>query len=111
MLLTALPPAPPTPNTVMRGFSSRMSGIFKLMLMAASRVRSRPRRVAPPQSRPNPPSGPPAHAGRAKEGDSRYSEAFPKPSSHPGEITARPRLDVPRVAQFEMFQVRKLRID
>jgi hypothetical protein len=36
MLLTALPPAPPTPNTVMRGFSSRMSGIFKLIVMIAS---------------------------------------------------------------------------
>jgi hypothetical protein len=34
-----LPPAPPTPNTVILGFNSRMSGIFKLMLMAASRVR------------------------------------------------------------------------
>jgi hypothetical protein len=34
MLLTALPPAPPTPKTVIRGFNSRMSGIFKLMLMA-----------------------------------------------------------------------------
>src|SRR5215467_11898607 len=75
MLLTALPPAPPTPNTVIRGFSSRMSGIFKLMLMGC------------------------------------LSEAFAKPLSHPGEIAARPRLDVPRVARFEMFQVRKLRID
>ena len=34
MLLTALPPAPPTPKTIIRGFNSRMSGIFKLMLMA-----------------------------------------------------------------------------
>jgi hypothetical protein len=31
-----LPPAPPTPNTVIRGFSSRISGIFRLMLMIAS---------------------------------------------------------------------------
>src|ERR1700684_3987458 len=38
MLLTALPPAPPTPNTVIRGFSSRMSGILRLMLMAASHL-------------------------------------------------------------------------
>ena len=36
MLLTALPPAPPTPKTVILGFNSRMSGIFRLMLMAAS---------------------------------------------------------------------------
>jgi hypothetical protein len=26
MLLTALPPAPPTPHTMIRGFSSRSSG-------------------------------------------------------------------------------------
>jgi hypothetical protein len=36
MLLTALPPAPPVPNTVIRGLSSRMSGIFRLMVMSAS---------------------------------------------------------------------------
>src|SRR5215467_10803925 len=111
MLLTALPPAPPTPNTVIRGFSSRMSGTFKLMLMAASRVRGRPHRVSPHQSRPDPPPCPAPLAGEGGEGACRCSEAFAKPSSHPGEITARLRLDVPRVASFEMFQVRKLRID
>ena len=36
MLLTALPPAPPTPKTVIRGFSSVMSGIFRLIVMAPS---------------------------------------------------------------------------
>src|SRR6476620_4661105 len=34
MLFTAFPPAPPTPNTVILGFSSRMSGSFRLMVMA-----------------------------------------------------------------------------
>ena len=34
MLLTALPPAPPTPNTVIFGFSSLISGIFRLIVMA-----------------------------------------------------------------------------
>ena len=33
MLLTALPPAPPTPNTVMRGFISWLSGIFRLIVI------------------------------------------------------------------------------
>src|SRR5919197_5471430 len=36
MLLTALPPAPPQPKTVIRGFSSRMSGDVRLMVMGAS---------------------------------------------------------------------------
>ena len=38
MLLTALPPAPPTPNTVIFGFSSLISGIFRLIVMASSSV-------------------------------------------------------------------------
>src|SRR5271170_710325 len=36
MLLTALPPAPPTPHTMMRGFSSLSSGAFRLIDMLAS---------------------------------------------------------------------------
>jgi hypothetical protein len=34
MLLTALPPAPPTPKMVIRGFNSLMSSFFELMLTA-----------------------------------------------------------------------------
>src|SRR5512139_1906714 len=37
MLLTALPPAPPTPNTVMRGLSSVKSGTLRLIDMVAFR--------------------------------------------------------------------------
>jgi len=33
MLLTALPPAPPTPRTVIRGFSSVISGALSLIVM------------------------------------------------------------------------------
>ena len=35
MLFTALQPAPPTPKTVILGFSSVMSGIFRLILMGS----------------------------------------------------------------------------
>src|SRR4029077_11657713 len=35
MLLTALPPAPPTPNTVIRGLSSVRSGTLRLIVMVA----------------------------------------------------------------------------
>jgi hypothetical protein len=38
MLLTALPPAPPTPKTVIRGFSSLMSGGVIVSAMIASRI-------------------------------------------------------------------------
>src|SRR6516162_8819293 len=101
MLLTALPPAPPTPNTVIRGFNSRMSGIFKLMLMAASCVRGRMhRRASTAGSRPG--SG---------DQDSCWLEAFAKPSSDPGDVAARPYPEMPRVLRFEVFQMRELRID
>src|ERR1700722_1837586 len=33
MLFTALPPAPPTPHTMIRGFNSRNSGAFKLIVI------------------------------------------------------------------------------
>src|ERR1700692_946931 len=102
MLLTALPPAPPTPNTVIRGLSSRMSGIFRLMLMVASCLR-RPWptvRAGPPQgegSTAGEPFGPP--------------EALAKPSSDPGDVAAGPRHEMPRFPRFEVFEMRRLRID
>src|ERR1700693_1488059 len=100
MLLTALPPAPLTPNTVIRGFSSRISGIFRLMLMAASlmrgRVNRRLRRVGP---RPG------------TDQNSRCSEAVAKPSSDPSDVAARPCLGLPRWPRTEVFEMRVLRID
>src|SRR5262245_50276359 len=76
MLLTALPPAPPTPNTVMRGLSSVRSGTPRLMLMAVFRSfivlysarepRFVTRRVAEPF---------------------RLSKIVPYPLADPGEIT------------------------
>src|ERR1700678_2191592 len=100
MLLTALPPAPPTPKTVIRGFNSRMSGIFKLMLMAASYVRGRViRRLSPAAPRPG-----------TRDSNSHCSEAFAKPSTPPGDVTA-PCLEVPRPPRLEALKMRKLRID
>src|SRR5579862_4361206 len=42
MLLTALPPAPPTPQTMIRGFSSRSSGAFKLIVILGLLTLRRP---------------------------------------------------------------------
>src|SRR5436309_5427607 len=101
MLLTALPPAPPTPNTVIRGLSSLMSGIFRLIVMAASPERGRERRrVRPVRRRP----------ARFYDGHSP-SEALAKPSSHPREIAVRPRHELSRAPRFELFEMRYLRID
>src|ERR1700722_9502704 len=102
MLLTALPPAPPTPNTVMRGLSSRMSGIFRLMLMVASCLR-RPW----PTGRAG---APPADGSNAWKLFGS-SEALAKPSSDPGDVAAGSRHEMPRFPRFEVFEMRRLRID
>src|SRR5262249_42613766 len=104
MLLTALPPAPPTPNTVMRGFSSRMSGIFKLIvIVASSSLHGRFQRPAP--AGPHPADvmmwlrvwGP--------------SETLPQPTSDAGEVAARTCLRVSPASRFEVFEMRCLRVD
>src|SRR5215471_3564066 len=101
MLLTALPPAPPTPKTVIRGFSSRISGIFRLMLMVASCVRGRMhRRASPAESRPG-----------FESHHSRWSKAFAKPSSDPSDVAARPRSELPRMPRPKVLQMSELRID
>src|ERR1700721_1385565 len=103
ILLTALPPAPPTPNTVMRGLSSRMSGIFRLMLMVASCLR-RPW----PTGRAG---APPADGSNGWKLFFGSSEALAKPSSDPGDVAAGPRHEMPRFPRFEVFEMRRLRID
>ena len=103
MLLTALPPAPPTPNTVIRGFSSGMSGILRLMVMFASRSRARGFAAGL--------AGPPPDAGEIDDCGMRSSEALAKPSSDPSEVAARPCHQLPRLPRFDMFEMRDLRID
>src|SRR5579872_7159501 len=104
MLLTALPPAPPTPNTVMRGLSSRMSGIFRLMVMvASSSLHGRHQRPAP--------AGPPPAAVIFRLRIWGPSEALAKPLPDAGEIAARSGHEVPLPLRFEMFEVGRLRVD
>src|SRR5690349_13076071 len=101
MLLTALPPAPPTPNTVMRGLSSRISGIFRLMVMAASWLRG-----------PYPCGSCRSATGRWVElREMRSSEALAKPSSDPGDVAACPCHLSPRLPRFELLEVRRLWVD
>ncbi len=104
MLLTALPPAPPTPNTVMRGLSSRISGIFRLIVMvASSSLRGRLQRPAP--------AGPPPAAVIIWLRVWGPSEALAKPSSDPGEVAARACHGIPLAPRLEMFEMRRLRIN
>src|SRR5690242_18698565 len=103
MLLTALPPAPPTPNTVIRGLSSLMSGIFRLMLIFASSLRGRRerRRCTPVRGR----------HGWNWDVDRFSSEALAKPSTDPSDVAARPCQDLPRMPRFVMFEMRNLCIN
>src|SRR3984885_9385399 len=104
MLLTALPPAPPTPNTVMRGLSSRISGMFRLMVMiASSSLRRRLQRPAP--------AGPPPAVVILWLRLWGPSETLAKPSSDTGEIAARTCLEMPFPPRLEVLEMRRLRID
>src|SRR5690348_5263415 len=92
MLLTALPPAPPTPNTVIRGFISRISGIFRLMLIRCLSCAC---------------AGPPPARMTLKFG----SEAFAQPSSDLRDVAAGSCHQMPRSPRFEVFEMRRLRVD
>src|SRR6185436_3793734 len=78
MLLTALPPAPPTPNTVMRGLSSVKSGTLRLIDMVAFRS------VICPLPRPvgSAPRDAPSSASLVR------LEIVPYPLADPGEVTS-----------------------
>src|SRR5215475_8124036 len=96
MLLTALPPAPPVPNTVIRGLSSRMSGIFRLMLISASSYAE----VTAASDR----------SAAIRWNVVESSEALAQPSSDPCDIAA-PCCRVPRCPRFEMLDMRRLRVN
>src|SRR5258708_6059076 len=103
MLLTALPPAPPTPNTVIRGFSSLISGTLRLMVMIASRLRARLSRNVPGRR--------PQALVEVEWVEKDSSEALAKPSSDLSEITVGPCPELPRMPRFDVFKMSVLRID
>src|SRR5215216_2783695 len=102
MLLTALPPAPPTPNTVIRGFSSLMSGGVRLSAMVASRLRAR--WFSFPGRRPR-------ELVEVEWAGKDSSEALAKPSSDLSEIAVSPCPELPRMPRFDVFKMSVLRID
>src|SRR5262249_43658941 len=109
MLLTALPPAPPTPNTVIRGFISRMSGIVRLIVMFASLLHGQQavrRAEGADHAVARRRTGPVRH--RPIRGFVEGSEAFAQPSSDPCHVTARSCHQLPRTPRFEVFEMRRL---
>src|SRR6516162_1144538 len=96
MLLTALPPAPPVPNTVIRGLSSRISGIFRLMLISASSYAE----VTAASDR----------SAAIRWNVVESSEALAQPSSDPCDIAAA-CCRVPRCPRFEMLEMCRLRVN
>src|SRR6201990_3573274 len=105
MLLTALPPAPPTPNTVIRGFNSRISGTLRFMVMGASRIT---RALVRPGRRPR-------VLVKFQQNSRHYgkqsSKALAQPSPDLSEVTLGSCSDLPDVPRFDMFEMRVLRID
>src|ERR1700685_1114197 len=97
MLLTALPPAPPTPHTMMRGFNSLSSGAFRLIDMLASLV-GRPPAPIGMRDLPSPTPSPPASASYA-------SETLLQPPSDSRRVASlATMLTGGRARNFEIFQ-------
>src|SRR4051812_5338485 len=101
MLLTALPPAPPTPKTVIRGFSSLISGGVRLSAMVASLTT---RALVRPGRRPR-------ELVKIVCSLDRSSEPLAKPSSDLSEIAVSPCPKLPRMPRFDMFKMSVLRVD
>src|SRR5436309_5005670 len=101
MLLTALPPAPPTPKTVMRGLSSLMSGGVRLSAMVCLSIT---RALIRPGRRPR-------EWGEFQRAGKDSSEALAKPSSDLSEIAVSPCPELPRMPRFDVFKMSVLRIN
>src|ERR1700733_2444917 len=104
MLLTALPPAPPTPQTMIRGFNSLSSGAFRLIDMLASLVGRPP---APIGMRVFP------SATRLPFGERllRALKTVLEPSSDPRRIASFAMMMSVRVRASEIFEAGHLRIN
>ena len=103
MLLTALPPAPPTPQTMMRGFSSRSSGIFRLIVIAWPLVRS---------SRSHRPCFSVVTGSGVPPPSPRMLETVLQPPADTVHVAVRPgRLQGNVTPGFEVFDTRDLRVD
>src|SRR4051812_24030914 len=100
MLLTALPPAPPTPKTVMRGLSSLMSGGVRLSAMVCLSIT---RALIRPGRRPR-------ELVKFQWAGKDSSEALAKPSSDLSEIAVSPCPELPRKPRFDVFKMSVLRI-
>src|SRR4029434_7831479 len=112
MLLTALPPAPPTPHTVMRGIIARRSVIVRWIVMFASGMHGQQalrRAEGADHAFARRRNGPFRH--RPIRGFVEGSEAFAQPSSDPCHVTARSCHQLPRTPRFEVFEMRCLWVD
>src|SRR5580700_2875611 len=108
MLLTALPPAPPTPKTVIRGFSSRMSGALRLIVIALASSSGSPIRTPVPVTV-HAPDTPACHSAGGLE---LFLEALLDPSPDTGEVAVAGRSQhAALTARLEMLHIGDLRID